>query len=182
MLPLWSRRTPLLLLAITFGAYSPARAQAPTDTVDAILVGPKETAQLRITYARELPVPMRLNSSLPLLIGGKKIPAGSYQLRMATTKDGTQLVVAEVETDSAGRVMHEAVRALVPLVEVARAPGRTGLEVRIRSQRHAADTVRVVHQRTYEVTRVIKEFVPGTTWTLTIEVDDRSFSASIGAR
>ena len=46
----------------------------------------------------------------------------------------------------------------------------------------AADTVRVVHQRTYEVTRVIKEFVPGTTWTLTIEIGDRSYSASIGAR
>lgn len=182
MLPLRSRRSLLLLLATMLLASSPAQAQAPTDTVDAILVGRTETAELRITYARELHVPMRLSSNLPLRIGGKKIPAGSYQLRLATTKDGTQLVVAEVETDSAGRVMREAVRALVPLVEVARAPGRTGLEVRIRSQRHAADTVRVVHQRTYEVTRVIKEFVPGTTWTLTIEVDDRSFSASIGAR
>jgi hypothetical protein len=182
MLPLWSRRAPLLLLAIICGASSPALAQAPTDTVDAILVGRKETAQLRITYSRAVPELIHLRTTLTVLIGGKTIPAGSYQLRTETTSKGAHLAVVEVATEPGGTMGREAVVAQVPLVVVARAPGRSGLEVRIRSQRHAADTVRVVHQSTWKVNRVIKEIVPGTTSTLTIEVGDRSFSASIGAR
>jgi len=177
-----SRRLPLLLLANLLAIESRVSAQAPTDTVNAILVGPTETAELRITYSRGAADPIRVRSNLPLLIGGRKIPTGEYELRTVTTPDGAHLVVAEVERDGAGIVVREAVLAQVPLLESPRAQGRSGIEVRIRSQRHAADTVRVVHQRTWEVTRVIKEIVPGTTSTLTIEVGDRGYSASIGAR
>jgi len=182
MLSLWSRRLPLLLLANLLSAASHARAQAPTDTLSAILVGSTETTELRIIYSRDVPDPIRLRSNLPLLIGGKKIPAGECELRTVTTPDGAHLVVAEVERDGAGSLVREAVLALVPLLESPRPPCRSGLEVRIRSQRHAADTVRVVHQSTWKVNRFVKEIVPGTTSTLTIEVGDRSFSASIGAR
>jgi hypothetical protein len=175
-----SRRVAGLLLA---GALSPgmqASAQAVRDSVEATLVGRTETAQVRIRYGSDAPI--ELESTLPLQLGAAAIPAGRLELRIDTTGAEAVLVVVRATKGQDGNTVSEAVYAKVPMRVTSTGADPRVFVIRVLSQRHAEDTVRIVSQSRAEVNRMIREVVPGTTSTLHIIRGGSTHSVAISAR
>jgi hypothetical protein len=160
--------------------HTTAHAQAVPDTVEAILVGRTETAQVRIIYGGDAPIV--LETTLPLRVGGAKIPAGRFELRVDASGAEAIVVVLKAVKGEDGKTVGEEVyaRESLRVTSTGGNPARVG--VRIQSQRHAEDTVRTISQSRAGLNRTIREIVPGTTWTLVILSGGTTYTVAIAAR
>jgi hypothetical protein len=192
-------RFPLALLLFSAIPHT-LPAQSPRDTVHAVLVGKTETAQLSISFTRSVPYrdmawgtegmpiapglgePVILESTLPILLGSKRVPAGRHEFRVVADGATRALVVVDVAVNAAGEVLRSAELVRAPVSVTALDVGIAGLDVQVRSVRHAMDTVRAASQSRPGMNRIIREVVPGTRHTLVLQVGKIVMSVPISAR
>ena len=156
-------------------------AQEPQEVVTATLVGPSETAQLHFSHGAVArpDVPIRMMTTLPVVVGTDTIPAGTSWFWIRLGKAPGILITrdsAAAADGTNGRLVQQHLK-----VETVNPPA-TGVRVAVRTVRHGIDTLGVTDRSSKTVNRISIDYKPATSSVLVIWWESTKLTIPIAAR
>ena len=123
-----------------------------------------------------------LRTVLPITVGGAAVPAGRYQVVIAGTATGADLLLLPDVgvTADAFAAVRGSIR--VPLLLTRNARDSLGTRVAIKATRHGSDTLTVVDRSTSQLSKQEVQISPASTFTLMLWIGDALFTVPMAAR